>query len=781
MVPTDSSERSRPGSLVPQTEAKPGEVSFSGSVDRVIFENTENGFAILRVTPDSKEAGRGGIPLQGVTCVGTLLNPKGSMRLRFTGRFVNNARYGRQFAFDSAVEQVPASEAGLIGYLSSGLIKGMGAEMAQRVVQAFGADTMRILDEEPERLLSVRGIGTKVLAGIRESWNKHRGISSLMQFLQPHGISSAYGVRIYNEYGVRALEMVRENPYRLAMDIRGIGFATADAIAEKLGVPRDSPLRVQGAVLYVLQKASDNGDVFLPRSVLLDRIETELHLDPGLVPPALEALELDKRIVVDGEELTPEENGGRRGDCAVYLAAHHHCEARTAYYLERLQMMPRNVSFKDADAQVRMVLEQHQPRLAAAQVEAVRMAARSKVMVLTGGPGTGKTTIIKAIISLYAQVTSRISLAAPTGRAAKRMAEATGMEASTLHRMLEFNPVDNTFERNEDQPLACDLLIVDEASMMDALLFYYLMKAVPSGCTVILVGDIYQLPSVGPGAVLADIINSGKVPVTRLNEIFRQASTSAIVSNAHTINSGRVPTLVRPWEEETDFYFRPCTDAELAAPDLVSLICSEIPARFKLDPFRDIQLLTPMHKGAVGTQNMNRLLQEALNPVPPAPQEGGPAQGRKEFVQLRRGDAVYRVGDKVMQIKNNYSKDVFNGDLGVISDIDREMKLVAVDFEGVGTRQYEMSEMDELVLAYAISIHKSQGSEYPAVVVPLFMQHFVMLQRNLLYTAITRGKKLVVVVGDPSALARAVGNASVRRRFTRLAWRLSSYIPAPGA
>ncbi len=770
MAPTDSSERMRPGSLVPKPDAGGnGALSFSATVDRVIFKNDENGYAILLVQPDRNDAGRGGVPMGAFTCVGTLPSPRGGMRLRFIGRFVVNPRYGRQFAFSSAAEQVPASEAGLIGYLSSGLIKGMGPAMAQRVVQAFGADTMRILDEEPERLLGIPGIGRKNMEGIIESWRQHRGISGLIQFLQPHGISPAYGVRIYNSYGARAIDMVRENPYRLAMDIRGIGFTTADAIAEKLGVPRDSPLRAQGAVLYMLQRAAEKGDVFLPRELLLARVGDDLHIDASVVGPALETLELDKRVVIDAEPLENGESGGRPGDQAVYLSMFYQCESRTAYYLERLQSMPRNVSFQNVDEQVQRALAEQEHRLAQSQIEAVYMAARSKVMVLTGGPGTGKTTIIKAILSLYDQVTRRIHLAAPTGRAAKRMAEATGREAATLHRLLEFNPIENSFERNEDQPLACDLLIVDEASMMDVLLFYYLMKAVPSGCTVIFVGDIHQLPSVGPGAVLSDIIASGRVPVTELTEIFRQSRTSAIVSNSHCINSGVVPELIQPWEQDTDFFFSPVTDPEAAPTVLLDLICREIPARFSFRPLLDIQLLTPMHKGPVGTQNMNTLLQESLNP----PSEKTP-------VQLRRRDGIFRVGDKVMQTRNNYGKEVFNGDLGIVTAIDKETRqlVVRIDDREVA---YASDELDELVLAYAISIHKSQGSEYPCVVVPLLMSHYIMLQRNLIYTAITRGKALVVVVGDPRALSLAVGNSSVQRRCTRLAWRLMRYNPPASA
>lgn len=771
-MPESTNKGPKPGVLATDPAIQE-DITFSGSIERIIFKNDENGYAILRVVPDKKEAGRRGIPLSGLTCVGTLLNPQAGQNLSFMGRFVQNARYGRQFQFACANEQVPASEAGLIAYLSSKLIKGMGPDLAERVVKTFGQDTIRVLDEEPEKLASVRGIGKKNLATIVESWRENRSLSDLMQFLQPHGISAAYGVRIYREYGTQSVQKVRENPYRLAMDIRGIGFLTADAMAEKLGVPRDSPLRMQGAVLYILQKASENGDVFLPRTELVARIEKELNVPAAGVLEAIDALVLDNRIVVDAIPLQPHETGGRGEDRAVYLATYYRCEDKTAYYLERLCQMPGNVTFRNVDKQVQDALQKQEHNLAKAQIEAVRMAAKSKVMVLTGGPGTGKTTIIKAIITLFQAVTKRIFLAAPTGRAAKRMAEATGLDAKTLHRLLEYNPGDNTFRRNEEEPLACDLLIVDEASMMDILIFYYLMKAVPTGCVVILVGDVFQLPSVGPGSVLADIIASGKVPVCELNEIFRQARTSEIVTNAHRINNGIVPDLVSPWERDTDFYFLEVPTMEDGLDVLVRLVCREIPERFGLNPLKDIQLITPMHKGAVGTVCMNSELQKTLNPGGLAMGKGGRAP--RALPEVRRGDTIYRRGDKVMQIRNNYDKDVFNGDVGTILDIDPERKVVQVVFDDRMV-EYETSEMEELVLAYAISIHKSQGSEYPAVVIPLFMQHFIMLQRNLVYTAVTRGKKLVVLVGEKRALERAVANADVKRRYTRLTFRLREYV-----
>ena len=624
--------------------------------------------------------------------------------------------------------------------------------MAGRIVEAFGTDTIRILDEEPERLLKVRGVGSKSLDRIRTSWAEHRGMRDLLLFLQPHGITPAYAVRIYRAYGAEALAIVRENPYRLAMDIHGIGFVTADAAASKLGFEHDNPLRVQAGTLYVLQKATDDGNVYLPQAELTEAVCAQIGVDEGLVEDALAALEADERIV--REELDMPDAPGEIG---VYMRRYHHCESKTAFYIQRLLRSPKSVRFEKPDALVDKAVGELNISLAAEQLEAVRTAARSKMMVLTGGPGTGKTTIINAIIKLFGEVRARILLAAPTGRAAKRMSETSGRESRTIHRLLEYSPKEDGFARNEDNPLACGLLVVDEASMMDTLLFYHLLKAVPLGATLVLVGDVHQLPSVGPGNVLADIIRSGVVPVVELTEIFRQSAESEIICNAHLINRGEIPSLESSKDRLSDFYFIHQNDAEKAAELIVDLVRNHIPRRFNLDPVDDIQVLTPMHKGAVGAGRMNACLQEALNP---------------HGIEVRRGDRCFRLHDKVMQIRNNYDKDVFNGDMGRISFMDVRERTLSITFDE-RVVPYEFDELDEIAPAYAISIHKSQGSEYPAVVIPVMMQHYVLLQRNLIYTGVTRGKKLVILVGESRALHMAVKNNKTRKRFTRLAQRLA--------
>ena len=718
----------------------PDAAELSGSVERIVYHNEENGYTVLRLLPDNAKDVQ--------TVVGHFMQPQAGVRLKVTGRWVNSPRFGRQMQMEHAEELMPATTEGIRLYLASGLIKGVGPSMAERIVGQFGADTIRVLDEEPEKLLKISGVGRKSYGRIIEGWNAHRGIRELMLFLQPHGITANYAVRIYRHYGQQALDIVKENPYRLAMDIHGIGFVTADAAAAKLGFDKDHPLRAQAGVLYTLRKCNDDGHVYVPTEKLLAQTSEQLEIPYDMAADAIGGLEAEERIVreeMDGEE-------------GIYLSRFHHYEARTAFYLQRLLRSPKSVRFADVDATVDKVLQKLDITLADEQDEAVRTAARSKLMVLTGGPGTGKTTIINAIIKVFDEVKAKILLAAPTGRAAKRMAETSGREAKTIHRLLEYSPREDGFARNEDNPLACALLVVDEASMMDTMLFYHLLKAAPLGATLLLVGDVHQLPSVGPGNVLKDIIASGVVPVVELTEIFRQSAESQIICNAHLINKGEVPPLESSKDRLSDFYFIRQEDPEKVADLIVDLVKNHIPRRFDLDSVDDIQVLTPMHKGAAGAGNLNLRLQEACNT------RGGEAH-------IRRGERVYRLYDKVMQIRNNYDKDVFNGDIGRIILLDVQERQLTVRYDERNV-PYDFDELDEIMPAYAISIHKSQGSEYPAVVIPVMTQHYMLLQRNLIYTGVTRGKKLVILVGESRALHMAVKNNRMHKRHTRLAQRL---------
>ena len=717
------------------------EIELVGSLERVVFHNEDNGYTVLRLMPEGKK--------DAVTVVGHMAGPNAGASLRIRGKWRNDPRWGRQLHMESYEEVMPATTEGIRMYLASGLIKGVRESLAGRIVKRFGADTLRILDEEPERLHEVAGVGVKNLARIIKSWQEHQGMRELMLFLQPHGVSAAYGIRIYRHYGQAALEVVRENPYRLAMDIHGIGFLTADNVASRLGFDKEHPLRAQAGLLYVLRQAGDEGHVYYPRKELIELTHRQLDIDPGLLDEAVEVLLGEERFV-------SEDLDGTEG---IFLNRFHHCESRIAYYLTRILRSPKSAHLPEPDALIAKIVENMPLDLAPEQIEAIRCAARAKIMVLTGGPGTGKTTIINAIIQLFAASRSRILLAAPTGRAAKRMAESAGREAKTIHRLLEYSPREDGFARNENNQLACGLLVVDEASMLDTLLTFHLLKAVPLGATLILVGDVNQLPSIGPGNVLRDIIASRSVPVVELHEVFRQAATSDIIMNAHAVNKGEIPSLENPRGRlSSDFYFFRENDPEKVAELIVDLVKNRIPDNFGFDPMIDIQVLTPMHKGSAGAANLNMLLQQALNP-----------RGRG----LQRGERRFCDGDKVMQIRNNYEKDVYNGDIGRIVLADLEDKSVTVNFDERCV-SYLWEELDELAPAYAISVHKSQGSEYPAVVLPLLMQHYVLLQRNLLYTGITRGKRLVVLVGESKAFAMAVRNNKTVKRYTWLDRRLGS-------
>ena len=717
-------------------------IELRGTLDRVIFHNSENGYTVFKLQSDGRDEA------DSVSVVGHMGTPEVGGSLCVRGQWVNSPRFGRQFRMDSFEPILPSTAEGIKLYLASGLIKGIGLRLAERIVARFGDQTLRILDQEPDQLRQVSGVGKKNLEGIKNSWRENQGIRELMLFLQPHGISAAYAVRIYRFYGQEALAVVRENPYRMAMDIHGIGFLTADMLADKLGFAREDPLRVQAGALYTLLKAADEGNVYYPREELVALICEQLHVADGLVEAAIDQLEREERVVL-------EDLGDRIG---VYLSRLHHYETKIAFYLQRILHSPKSVRFPRPDEAVVKVVHDLGLELAPEQIEAVRTASGAKIMIVTGGPGTGKTTIVNGIVRLFADAKARILMAAPTGRAAKRLSETAGREARTIHRLLEYSPKEDGFARNEDKPLACGLLVVDEASMMDVMLAYHLLKAVPAGATVVFVGDINQLPSVGPGNVLKDFIASGAVPVVELVEVFRQAAESEIVMNAHRINRGEVPPLEASRERLSDFYFLRQPDPERAADMIVDLVRNHIPRRFGLDAVEDIQVLTPMHKGLVGAGNLNLRLQQVL--------------GRQRGDVVQRGERQFRVGDKVMQIRNNYDKDVYNGDIGRVAFVDAANRELSIRFDDRMV-PYEAEELDEVVMAYAISIHKSQGSEYPAVVIPIMTQHYVMLQRNLIYTAVTRGKNLVVLVGESKALAMAVRNNRMQKRHTWLDRRLT--------
>ncbi len=715
--------------------------TLQGQIERVTFYNDENDFTIARLSvPGYHDL---------VTVKGTLMAPTPGQVLRITGEWINHPQFGEQFQIVRYTTLVPATSAGIEKYLGSGLIKGIGPVMAKRMVDKYGEDTLKVIEEDPQKLLEVDGVGPKRVAKIGKAWSDQKEIREVMVFLQSHGVSSTFAAKIFKQYGNQSIDVVKENPYRLAEDIFGIGFVTADRIAQNLGIEKDSPLRASAGIIYVLNQLANEGHVCYPYQALVDKAREMLEVDPEIPVQGLSTLEASNKVVLEPlDDLD--------ADTAVYLSALLACERSVASRLKTLLIAPLLRKKIDADKAVEWVQEQLALSLAGNQVSAVKLAVEQKVMAITGGPGTGKTTIINAVLKIFGRLGIDILLAAPTGRAAKRMTETTGHEARTIHRLLEFSPHKGGFQKNEEQPLKCDLLVVDEASMIDTILMHHLLKAVPLHAMVIMVGDVHQLPSVGPGSVLKDIIASGAVPVAYLTEIFRQAEGSSIVVNAHLINKGTVPSLETPHGHQSDFYFVEKDEPEDVLRIILELVTGRIQKAFGFDPIEDVQVISPMNRGVVGARNLNIELQKALN--------------RRED-GVTRGGRNYRVGDKVMQIRNNYDRDVYNGDIGRITRINIEDQELSVVFDG-RTVTFDYSDLDELVLAYAVTVHKSQGSEYPCVVIPLVSQHYVMLQRNLVYTAITRGKKLVVVVGSKRALTMAVRNDKTQKRYTNLKARL---------
>ncbi len=737
--------------------------TLTGVVERITFHNEENGYTVARVTPEGKD--------YTVTVVGPMIGVNVGETIRCEGMWTVHPQYGRQFKAVRVETVYPATLAGIEKYLGSGLIRGIGPVTARRIVRKFGMDTLRVIEEEPDRLLEVLGVGPKRVAMIKAAWEEQREIKDVMVFLQSHGVSTGLAVKIYKQYGKEAIHVLQTDPYRLAREVYGIGFLTADKIARGLGIPEDAPERIAAAIAYLLsQEADKSGHVYLPRSELLQRAQEILGVPPERILEAIETLQEQGQIELEPiDEIMSEQGVPVRAvaeEQAVYLVPFHRAEIGVAHRLQRLLDVPdanlfgsRLYMFHQFDWESAFAAVQQETgvRLNADQRRAVRTALTSPVSVLTGGPGTGKTTTVQTIIRFLEAAGARYLLASPTGRAAKRLSEATGRPAQTVHRLLEVSPGEGLkFRRNETNPLDTDMVIVDEASMLDVLLMNHLLKAIPPGAHLLLVGDVDQLPSVGAGNVLRDIIQSGVVPVVTLQEIFRQPEGSYIIVNAHRINRGQMPIIDN--KNARDFFLFKVDDPEVAAQLIVDLVQERIPRRFGLSP-QDIQVLSPMHRGPVGVGNLNLMLQEALNPPHPKKPE------------RRTGGRVFRLGDRVMQIRNNYDKDVYNGDWGRIVKVDLELQQIWVDFEGRRV-PYSFLELDELVHAYAISVHKSQGSEYPAVVVPVMTTHYIMLHRNLLYTAITRAKQLVVLVGEPRAIAIAVRNARPLARHSGLARRL---------
>lgn len=728
---------------------KPMRVDLSGQIERITFANPENGYTIAQLKVKGQR--------RMVTVVGNLMEPLPGEVMEFQGRWKIHPKYGEQFEVEQYRTTMPSTVDGIKKYLGSGLIKGIGPVMAERIVGRFGKKTLDIIENKIERLSEIEGIGQKRIDMIKTAWDEQREIRSVMMFLQSHQVSIGYAIKIFKTYGDRSIEVVTENPYQLATDIFGIGFLTADKIATHLGFLKDSPLRIRAGILYVLNELAADGHVYYPFHGLLEQSCKILEVDRNKVVEALTHIYEEKRIVIEADDI--DSNSDEESSKAVYLAQYHACETGISYMLRRLMATPKSIRPIDAERAVSWVQGELDFTLAEKQAQAVAWAAKHKMMVITGGPGTGKTTIIRAVLKIFSRMNVQILLAAPTGRAAKQMSEATGHPASTIHRMLSYNFYSGGFQKNEKNPLDCHLLIVDEASMIDNVLMYHLLKAVPPDATLILVGDVNQLPAVGAGNVLDDIIASRTVPVVRLNEIFRQARESSIITNAHRINNGYMP-LVDPEEKETDFYFIEQESPERVLEIILELSSQRIPTKFGFNRTHDIQVLSPMHKGIVGAANLNTQLQKILNP---------------SIESVSYGNTVYHLNDKVMQIRNDYEKNVFNGDMGRITAINRETREITIYFDGRPVI-YDVSELDEIALAYAISVHKSQGSEYPAVIMPVLTQHYMLLQRNLIYTAVTRGRKLVVLVGTKKALAIGVKNDKTQKRYTRLMQRLQGKI-----
>ena len=707
---------------------------LAGLAERVTFHNAENGFCVLRIKA------RGHRDL--VTVVGHAATISAGEWITATGEWVNDRTHGQQFKARFLRTSAPTSVDGIEKYLGSGMIRGIGPVYAKKMVKAFGEDVFDIIEAEPERLREIAGIGRVRAKRITDAWAEQKIVREIMVFLHSHGVGTARAVRIFKTYGADAVQVMTENPYRLARDIRGIGFKTADAIAMKLGIEKTAMVRIRAGISYALTEAMDNGHCGLPKDELAPLAVDLLEVPEELALTALELELADGAVIADTV-----------GDRAcIFLGGLYRAERVIAERLKCLANGTLPWPYIDPDKALPWIEQKTGLSLAESQSEAIRLALMAKVLVITGGPGVGKTTIVNSILRILLAKKVNLLLCAPTGRAAKRMTEATGFEAKTIHRLLEADPASGGFKRDEANPLDCDFLVVDEASMVDVMLMQALLKAVPDDAALLIVGDIDQLPSVGPGQVLADIIGSKAIPVVRLTEVFRQAAQSQIITNAHKINQGAIPDLSKPISA-SDFYFVPADDPEIAVSRIIDLVKDRIPKRFELDPIRDIQVLCPMNRGGVGARSLNIELQAALNPA-----------GERK---VERFGWTFAAGDKVMQTENDYDKEVYNGDIGYVVSVEPDAEELTAAFDDREVI-YGFGELDALVPAYATTIHKSQGSEYPAVVIPLMTQHYAMLQRNLFYTGVTRGKRLVVVVGQGKAVAIAAKSVSGGRRWSKL-------------
>lgn len=711
---------------------------LSGVVERITFHSDESGFSVLRVrVPGHAEA---------VTVTGLVAAVTPGESIDADGEWVNDRRYGMQFKAGELSVVTPATIDGIERYLASGMVRGIGPYFARQLVNAFGAEVFSVIENEPGRLRELQGFGEKRVKMVTESWDEQKAVRDIMVFLQSHGVGTARAVRIYKTYGDRAIQMVTSNPYRLVLDIHGIGFRIADTIALKLGIAQDSLHRVQAGVRHVLQEFAADGHCAVKEPDLLKASGDLLNVDEDTLGKAL------REEVIHGGVVQEEIDGVP----CYFQASFFRAESSVALRLAAVNSGPTPWGELDAGESVQWVEHRTGLQLSASQVEAVKLAISTKLLVITGGPGVGKTTLLNAILQILRKEDVKVALCAPTGRAAKRLSESTGLEAKTIHRLLEFDPHSFDFRHNRQNPIRAGLVVVDEASMIDITLMQKLLLAVPDDAALLIVGDVDQLPSVGPGAVLGDIIASGVVPVITLTEIFRQAAASDIILNAHRINRGEMPQNAEAGTE-TDFYLVRASGPEDIRAKLMQVVTERIPKKFGYDPVKDIQVLTPMNRGGLGTQALNSALQESLN--------------KSEGPGITRYGTRFAVGDKVIQLANNYDKEVFNGDIGLITDLDEEQGVLEVEFSSVMV-SYDFAELDELSLAYATTIHKSQGSEYPAVVIPLSMQHYMLLQRNLLYTAVTRGRDLVMVIAESRAVGTAVHNKAAGGRLTNLAERI---------